>query len=101
MLVPTNDAFMAVNGIPLPKGKRTQRVTALGYDAGTETNDESCLSIPGGGGCAGEGYNAEGGEGFVHIHSGIHGIGDLEAADYDWANPIAHIMIKRVKNLDD
>jgi len=37
------------------------------------------------------------GEGFVHVHSGIQGIADLDAARYDWRNPIAKISVKRVK----
>jgi len=36
-----------------------------------------------------------GGEGFVHIHAGIHGIGDLLPARYDWRNPVAKVVIQR------
>jgi hypothetical protein len=38
-----------------------------------------------------------GAEGYVHIHSGIHGIGDLEPAQADWNNPVAIVKIQRVK----
>jgi len=38
-----------------------------------------------------------GGEGSVHIHAGIHGIGDLTSADFDWRNPTAKIVITRMK----
>ena len=96
MLVPTNDAFVAVNGVRGPKGKDALVIDALAYDAGTELNDESCASIPGGGGCTGEGVSLADGEGFVHVHPGIHGIGDLSAAASDWRNPVARIRI--VKN---
>ena len=33
-------------------------------------------------------------EGFVHVHAGVHGIGDLVAADHDWRNPVAKITIR-------
>jgi hypothetical protein len=32
-----------------------------------------------------------GGERFVHIRAGIHGIGNLNAAQRDWRNPVAEI----------
>ncbi|MEZ5601637.1 MAG: hypothetical protein R3F36_12070 [Candidatus Competibacteraceae bacterium] len=55
------------------------------------------LSIPGPL-CGGEGGSPNvGGEGFVHIHAGIHGIGDLNAADYDWRNPVATVTVERVR----
>lgn len=96
MLLPTNDGFFAVNGIALPKGKRMKTVYSPAYDAGSEDNDELCASIPGPA-CGGEPFSDGLGEGFVHIHSGIHGIADLNAAKYDWRNPVAKISIKRMK----
>jgi hypothetical protein len=46
--------------------------------------------------CAGAGGSpGVGGEGFVHIHPGIHGIGDLIPAQRDWRNPVAKISIER------
>ena len=30
-------------------------------------------------------------EGYVHIHAGIHGIGDFGASDRYWRNPAAYI----------
>ncbi|WP_126453904.1 spondin domain-containing protein [Sulfuriflexus mobilis] len=100
MLLPTNDGFFALNGVKLPKGKRSVTYTSPAYDAGSEPNDELCVSIPGPDTiCSGEGYSPEvDGEGYVHIHAGIHGIGDLNAADNDWRNPVAQIVVKR---LDD
>ncbi|MCP4410952.1 MAG: hypothetical protein GY808_00005 [Gammaproteobacteria bacterium] len=60
------------------------------------TNDESCLKIPGPF-CFGEGPSElDAGEGYVHIHSGIHGILDLPAVK-DWKNPVAKITISRTK----
>lgn len=95
MVLPTNDGFIALNGVRGPfKGKRVFYVPA--YDAGSEVNDEHCVNIPGPH-CGGEGFNAAGGEGYVHIHAGIHGTGDLVAADVDWRNPVAKVVVERVK----
>lgn len=99
MLVPSNDAFIAVNGIRVGKSKKGITVYSPAYDAGSELNDELCVSIPGPGFvCSGEGFNPESGEGFVHIHPGIQGIGNLDKATFDWRNPAAKITITQVKN---
>lgn len=37
------------------------------------------------------------GGGYVHISSGIHGIGNLQPASYDWRNPVARIKISAVR----
>lgn len=99
MLVPTNDAFFAVNGVEAPNGSSSVTVYANAYDAGTEVNDEDCDNIPGPPMvCMGEGFNPSraGAEGFVHIHRGIHGIGDLAEETYDWRNPVAKVTIRRI-----
>lgn len=102
MLIPTNDGFFALNGVEAPKGNKAVALFAPAYDAGSERNDELCASIPGpnfaecggpGGGAAVTGDE----EGYVHIHAGIHGIGDLIEADRDWRNPVAKITIRRVQ----
>lgn len=100
MLIPTNDAFFALNGVEGPNGNESLTLFAPAYDAGSERNDELCASIPGPsfvecGGPGGAGAPAGGEEGFVHIHAGIHGIGDLDAAERDWRNPVAQITIRR------
>lgn len=96
MLIPTNDGFFALNGVRGPKGKGTLSLESPAYDAGSEPNDEHCGHIPGPV-CGGEGASPNaGGEGFVHIHAGIHGIGSLPASERDWRNPVAEITIKRV-----
>lgn len=96
MLLPTNDSFVALDSVRLPvNGSRTYY--ANGYDAGSEPNDEWCANIPGPT-CGGAGDSPEaGGEGFVHISNGIHGIGDLDPAVYDWRNPVAKVVIRRVR----
>lgn len=101
MLIPTNDGFFALNGVAGPRGNQTLTLFSPAYDAGSERNDELCASIPGpfftecGG--PGGGAKAGGGEGFVHIHAGIHGIGNLNAAQRDWRNPVAEITIRRIR----
>jgi len=93
MLGATNDAFYALRGIELPKkGKITLYADA--YDAGSEENTELLTDVPAGGG----GYNFPDapGEGYIHIHTGIRGVGDLDAAMYDWRNPVAIITVERV-----
>ncbi len=102
MLIPTNDGFFAVNDATGPSGQQTITVFSPAYDAGTERNDETCASIPGPffAECGGPGSGGApgGGEGYVHIHAGIHGIGDLDPALRDWRNPVARITIRRVNN---
>jgi hypothetical protein len=44
MLNPTNDSFVALNNVRLPRFGRTY--TAIAYDAGSEINDELCVNIP-------------------------------------------------------
>ena len=101
MLIPTNDGFFALNGVEGPSGHQTLTLYSPAYDAGSERNDELCASIPGpfftecGG--AGGGGKPGGGEGYVHIHAGIHGIGDLDPARRDWRNPVAQITIRRTR----
>ena len=104
MMIPTNDGFLALNGVVAPVGNKTVMYLSPAYDVGSEPNDELCLNIPGpdcaavNGEAVGEGEGVspnEGGEGYVHVHAGIHGIGDLPAEDHDWRNPVARITITR------
>jgi len=100
MLIPTNDAFVALNAIKLPKKSASH--LAIAYDAGSEPNDESCANIPGPV-CGGVGpSDGESGEGYVHVHAGIHSHGDdvntLDASERDWRNPVALVTITRIKD---
>ena len=107
MMLPTNDGFIALNGVKAPK-RGSVTYYSPGYDAGTEPNDELCINIPGPQ-CVASGVEGEGrspidnnAEGYVHIHSGIHGdIGSLPynvtANVFDWRNPVAKITITRVR----
>jgi len=108
MLTPTNDAFMALNGIiPSGKGKGSSATYyAVAYDAGGEENDELCVSIPGPPALEDEleecttlgGADAGNGEGVIFVHAGIHGVGDLKPENRDWRNPVAKIVIERRKS---
>jgi hypothetical protein len=96
MMVPTNDGFVALQDAPLPNDGGTASSWADGYDAGSETNDEVCNTIPGPCGADGQGYSpADPGEGYVHIHAGIKGVGTLDPALYDWNDPVALVTITR------
>ena len=98
MLIPTNDAFFSVNGKALPTSSEPITYRSVAYDAGSEENDESCSNIPGPPSvCEGEGISTTDGEGYVHIHAGIHGIGNLTAAKYDWRSAVAEITITRIE----
>jgi hypothetical protein len=105
MLIPTNDTFFALNGQKLPLlGTASYLVPA--YDAGSEANDQNCANIPGprcGGTGSSPGAN-QGDEGFVHIGNGFHeldanGAGGeiLRPLQYDWRNPVALIVVRRVR----
>ena len=102
MSIPTNDAFMALNAVPLPlPGQGTVTLTALAYDSGSEVNDETCASIPGPffAECGGSGGGARvgNGEGFVHVSRGMHGVGDFKPIARDWRNPVASVRIRFVR----
>ena len=98
MLVPTNAGFFALNDVEVPNGNKSITVYSPAYDAGSKADDELCANIPGPPNvCKGTGFiNTPTGVGFVHIHSGIHGIGDLSETFFDWQNPVAQIVIQRV-----
>lgn len=101
MLIPTNDGFFALNAVRGPEGNKALTFFSVAYDAGSERNDELCASIPGPffaecGGPGSGGMPAGDEEGYVHIHAGIHGIGDLNASERDWRSPVAKITIRRI-----
>jgi len=97
MILPTNDSFVALDTVRLPRyGTVTYRASA--YDAGSEPNDELCANIPGPT-CGGEGRSEDdsNAEGFVHIANGVHGIGDVDVAKYDWRGTVAEVTITRIR----
>lgn len=101
MLATTNDSFVALNSVKLPKKSVTYYANI--YDAGSEENNELCAFIPGPP-CAEDSGNAratEGSEGFITIANGVQGGADLSAQDLDWNNPGATITITRIHDNDD
>jgi hypothetical protein len=112
MLLPTNDGFVGLDALPLPRRPGTYTYTLNGYDAGTEVNDE----IVNGGGTPGVpgipadpgGANGSGATGaaqfeantVVHIHPGVlgddqpsGGPSDLDRSVHRWLNPVAKLVI--------
>jgi len=95
MLLPTNDAIVAINSLRLPKHGPSTVAFARAYDAGSETNDELCASIPGPT-CGGTPFSDGQAEGYVYVSNGIAGNADLSAEEYNWNNPIAKVTIHLV-----
>lgn len=96
MLATSNDAFTSAT-LKAPKKNRTSSAMAMTYDAGSEDNNELCIDIPGPP-CGGTNATIEGdGEGFVTIHNGIHGVGDLVPADLDWRGPTAMVRVHNAR----
>ncbi len=101
MLATTNDAFVALNNVSLPKKSVTYYARI--YDAGSEANNEDCAFIPGPP-CPDNSGNeraTDGSEGFISISNGVHGHGDLSAQDLDWHDPGAIVTITRIHDDDD
>mmetsp|Transcript_22451 Transcript_22451/g.51738 ORF Transcript_22451/g.51738 Transcript_22451/m.51738 type:complete len:232 (-) Transcript_22451:130-825(-) len=65
-------------------------------DAGSELNDEKCENVPGPACPADSGNGHVDGEGFVYIHPGIKGGGDLPVYPYDWKNPVLKFTAERL-----
>ncbi len=112
MLLPTNDAFAALNAITVPTEAGTYVYNLPAYDAGTEANDE----ILNGGGAPGTpgmpadpgGFAGTGATGAaaadnntnVHIHRGAlgdteatSGTSDLDSRIHRWLNPVVRVTV--------
>ncbi|KAL7460235.1 hypothetical protein ACHAXS_000699 [Conticribra weissflogii] len=88
----TNDCFVGLSGVNVTGG---MILYEPGLDAGSEENNESCDSVPGPF-CIGKGNQfdrSRNGEGFIHIHRGIVGDGDLDKS-LDWRNPMMRVVVK-------
>ncbi|MES9972467.1 MAG: spondin domain-containing protein [Candidatus Thiodiazotropha sp.] len=113
MLLPTNDGFVGLDSLRIPKKKGTYTYYLHGYDAGTEANDEiingggmpGVLGIPADpGGNAGSGGTSTTGADHnptVHIHRGVigdndptGGESDLDARVHTWQGPVARLVIR-------
>lgn len=110
MLVTTNDAFYGLNAASAPstsyfrKFGKSEMYLVPAYDSGTEFNSESCEFIPSPP-CMQHKHDPREAEGYVYIHNGIHGVGDLDDDGFlkldplifDWQNPVAKISIRLVR----
>ena len=113
MLLPTNDGFVGLDSLLLPRIPGTYRYYLVGYDAGTEANDERITGggapgvpgIPGApgddAGTGGTGVSVVDANSTVHIHRGVigdtdpeGGISDLDSTIHRWLNPVAEIVIE-------
>ena len=113
MLLPTNDGFVGLDSLRIPKKPGTYTYYLLGYDAGTEKNDELITgggalgapgipAAPGGdGGTGGRGAAKKDTNTTVHIHRSVvgdtdpvGGISDLNSTIHRWQNPVAEVTIK-------
>jgi len=104
MLVNTNDAFAALDGVDLNglDENESRTLQALAYDAGTEANSEAMADIPGPA-AGGEGFNAQRDDrDFVAVHPGVIGAGDGLAGSvldstHRFDNPVARVVITRTR----
>ncbi|MCH9696244.1 MAG: spondin domain-containing protein [Gammaproteobacteria bacterium] len=105
MLVNTNDAFSAVNGMSFAGMAVGDSMTldTIAYDAGTEADSEEAIHIPGPAG-GGEGFNAarddEGDR--VSMHSGVvSGEDGFASSDltgqHRFDNPVMRVRIARTQ----
>lgn len=97
MLARTNDAIAAAKNLTLPRHRGHKSVYLLKvYDAGAETNTESCSHIPAPP-CNNPFSGPDNGEGFVHDHPGIQGIGDLDALRDSFGNVVVKVTIEKIE----
>ena len=113
MLLPTNDGFVGLDSIRIPRFPGTYSYYLYGYDAGTEENDELITgggapneqgipAAPGeDGGVGGTGVSSFDTNPTVHIHRGTvgdldpeGGISDLDSSIHRWLNPVAEVVIE-------
>jgi hypothetical protein len=90
MLVNTNDAFTGLDSAHL---RRSFTRSTMGYDSGSERNNERAAYIPGP--CCGNPFVRDPEGALIRMHEGITGRGDLSPAVYDWNGPVARIQVSR------
>ena len=114
-----SDEPLPIDGIPTVTDDAALTVELLGYDAGTEANDETLGSgavgepgfpapqpvIDSGTGTGASGIAAPI-ESFVHVHRGVRGdddpsggISDVNAAVHGWMNPVARVRVAIVSDV--
>ena len=115
MILPSNDAFVGLDSVPIPMRPGTYVFYANAYDAGTEANSEVLAEdggmpghpgIPGGAmdlpgvGSGGSGVTENETNTMVHIHRNVlgdtaaeGGSSDLDSRVHRWLNPVARIVV--------
>jgi len=109
MLICTNDGFLGLDAVKLPK-HGSQEFFLAGYDAGREQNTERsedlvdpCSALgplplrgdPNGNRDSGPGITTSPTEQIQH-HPGIAGNADLSVASHSWTDPVAKVSIERI-----
>ncbi|MDH5485234.1 MAG: spondin domain-containing protein [Gammaproteobacteria bacterium] len=113
MILPTNDGFVGVDSLSIPKKRGRYEYFLNGYDAGTEVNDEiiNGAGAPGAPGIPADPLGANGSNASgaaqsennqgVHVHRGVlgdtdvnGGISDLDSRVHRWINPVARLIIE-------
>lgn len=113
MMLPTNDGFVGLDSLLIPRIPGIYRYYLSGYDAGTEANDElvnggGAPGVPGIPAAPGEdaGFDGTGASSVdinttVHIHRGVigdvdleGGISDLDSTVHRWLNPVAEVVLE-------
>lgn len=113
MVLPTNDGFVGLDSVRIPKIPGTYTFYLNAYDAGTEGNDEiingagapgapGVPAAPGGdGGSGATGIAGPDTNQTVHIHRGVlgdddptGGPSDLDRTVHRWLNPVAKLVLK-------
>ena len=113
MVLPTNDAFVGLDGMEIPTAAGTYTYYLNAYDAGTEANNElidssGCAAgmagipaAPGmGNGVNGTGVTTSESNATVHVHRGVlgdtdgtGGVSDLNSTIHRWQNPVAKLVL--------
>ena len=112
MLLPTNDAFVALDSWKIPETAGTYTLYLNAYDAGTEANDElvtgggasGVAGIPANpganGGTNGTGVTTTESNQMIHIHRGNigdtdtdGGISDVDSRIHRWLNPVEKVTV--------
>lgn len=108
MLICTNDGFTGVNTVSLPRYRKT--ILARGYDARSEQNTEDFADIvppcqgltgfPSDDAGTGESNPLLSERGVIIPHAGVAGDNDLDSRVHNWADPVARIVIERIRRKD-
>jgi hypothetical protein len=107
MLICTNDGFLGLDAVKLPRaGSRTFFLN--GYDAGTEENTEESVdlvdpcSLLGPMPLPGDPDGNRDAEVdtmpavLIRHHPNIEGVGELSASEHTWSDPVAMVTIERI-----